>query len=174
MLDCMDPAIRAFTRTALDGAGPDRFVRAERLRGAVSRHIREKTLASTFDTASEVIRSRRGDCTEHAVLLAAALRADGIPSRVAMGLVHVSPDGRASRRFEWHMWSQAMIDGLWHDFDPTRSRRFDAGHLLFATSPLCDGCQPGPSELLLGLVGRVEVEPIMIDGRRPGREGDPS
>ena len=40
-------------------------------------------------TAAEVARSREGDCTEHAVLLAALARARGIPARVAMGLVYV-------------------------------------------------------------------------------------
>jgi len=41
-----------------------------------------------FASAAEVLESRQGDCTEHAVLLAALARAKKIPARVAMGLVY--------------------------------------------------------------------------------------
>lgn len=173
ILDSTDPLVVEFARRSLEGTGPDRLTRAERLRVAVGRHIRDKGLASTFDTASEVVRSRSGDCTEHAVLLAAALRADGTPSRVAVGLVNAADRNGSGQRFQWHMWTQGLVDGRWHDLDPTRPRRFDAGHLLFAVDPLCDDCLPRPYELLLGLVGRVRVEPLMIDGAPLAPDGAP-
>ena len=84
-------------------------------------------------------RTGSGDCTEHAVLLAALLKARMIPSRVCHGLVYVELGGSAINgqaevdaegnvidsaasgdgQFGWHMWSQALINGHWHDLDAT-------------------------------------------------------
>ena len=62
--------------------------RARKLRAAVKAHIRTFDLATGFASASETARRRAGDCSEHAVLLAAVLRADGIPSRLCSGVVY--------------------------------------------------------------------------------------
>ena len=52
----------------------DKLERARALRLAARRHITHSTLATGFASASETVRSRKGDCTEHAMLLAALLR----------------------------------------------------------------------------------------------------
>ena len=86
--------------------------RAEAMRAFVFDYIEEKNLSTAFASASEVARTRIGDCSEHGVLLAAMLRADGIPARVAHGLVFVPGFGKKKQgAFGWHMWTQAMIDG---------------------------------------------------------------
>ena len=105
------------------------------------------------------MRSHEGDCSEHGVLLAAMLRAEGIPSRVASGLVWM--DGLDA--FGWHMWTQAFIDGQWIDLDATLRVPFTVGHILVATSALEDG--DGQRELLalLGLLGNLEVEVVRVD-----------
>ena len=41
-------------------------------------------------------RTRSGDCSEHAVLLTALLRARGIPARVSHGLVYLEQRARAT------------------------------------------------------------------------------
>src|SRR5262249_10797119 len=41
----------------------------------------DKTFSQAFATAAEVARTREGDCTEHAVLMAALCRARMIPAR---------------------------------------------------------------------------------------------
>ena len=48
--------------------------RVAAMRSFVNEHIKEKNLASAFASASEVARTRSGDCSEHGVLLAALLR----------------------------------------------------------------------------------------------------
>ncbi len=58
----------------------------------------------------------RGDCTEHAVMLAAMMRASGIPSRVVIGLTY---SDQASAMIG-HMWTEAWIDGHWIPYDSTR------------------------------------------------------
>jgi hypothetical protein len=72
-------------------------------------------LTQAFATAAEVAESRSGDCTEHAVLLAALARACGIPSRVAIGLVYVE----RSAGFGYHMWTEVYLDGQWYPLDAT-------------------------------------------------------
>ena len=53
----------------------------------VADYISTKSFGRRFDIASEVANSHTGDCTEHAVLLTAALRRRGIPSRVTLGVL---------------------------------------------------------------------------------------
>ena len=170
VLDSSDPELKAFTDRVLRNAADDPMQRAELLRVAVDRHILSKSLSSGMDTASEVLRSRSGDCTEHAVLLAAALRCDGIPSRVAIGLVHAPVGAAASPVFVWHMWTQGLIADHWYDFDPTRPHRFDGGHLLVALDALSDRGGGQPMGALLGLVGRLQIAVFMVDGVAVGSD----
>lgn len=168
MVDCDDPKVRALATAALKGAGEAPLARAEALRSAVARHISKKDLASGFGSASEAATSRAGDCTEHAVLLAAMLRAAGIPSRVVTGLVYVQQVGAARNSYGWHMWTQGIIDGRWMDFDavmPAGPRRFDASRLMTGSSA-ADG--PGlDSDLvrIVDLMGAIVIEVKSIDGR---------
>jgi hypothetical protein len=64
-----------------------------------------------WDLASVVARSRKGDCTEHAVLTSALARLRGIPARVAVGVVLVST-GRKHEAFG-HAWAEFLEDGKW-------------------------------------------------------------
>src|SRR6185369_1750667 len=57
----------------------------------VAQTVHNKNFSTAFATAAEVARSLEGDCTEHAVLLAALCRARQIPARVAVGLVYYAP-----------------------------------------------------------------------------------
>ena len=65
------------------------------LRDLVHSHISSKHLSTAYASASETARTGSGDCTEHAVLLAALLKARGIPARVCHGLVYVEQGGSA-------------------------------------------------------------------------------
>jgi hypothetical protein len=73
----------------------------------VARYITKKTLVHDFDTASVVAARREGDCTEHAVLLAALARSRKIPARVVTGLVLVDAGGKTEAM--GHAWVE------WHD-----------------------------------------------------------
>lgn len=168
LIDIEDPEVVRFTERALRGVSSDPRTRASALRRAVGRHVRTRNFGTAFASAGEVVRSREGDCTEHAVLLAAALRVDGLPARVATGLVHCRLDPAGEPGFAWHMWTQALIDGRWIDLDPTRPLDFDAGHLLVSTSALEAGGGEDDLARILPLLGRLEVRAIEIDGRPTG------
>lgn len=119
--------------------------------------IREKNFSQAFATAAEVAQSREGDCTEHAVLLAALCRARKIPARCAMGLVYLSrPEGAA---FAYHMWTEAWIQDRWIPLDGTLGQGgVGGGHLKLAHSHLA-GAGPYAAFLpVFRVLGQLELE----------------
>ncbi|MBT7404694.1 MAG: transglutaminase domain-containing protein, partial [Opitutae bacterium] len=65
----------------------------------------------------ETAKSREGDCTEHAVFLAALGRVHGIPTRVANGLVFMERFGNQKNVMGFHMWTEFHLNGKWHSLD---------------------------------------------------------
>ncbi len=82
----------------------------------------------TYASASEALKSRSGDCTEYAVLLAAAARARGIPTRLIYGLAYASRFTGESHVFSPHMWVQAWDGKRWTSYDAGLGQ-FDSGHI---------------------------------------------
>lgn len=166
-LDYTDPIVAEMAEKAkrfADRAGDDPADRAEAIRDYVYRTIDSKSLGVGFATASEVARTCEGDCSEHGVLLAALLRADGIPSRVVTGLIYADQFAGSRGIFGYHMWAQALIDGKWVDYDATLPQRYDATHITIATSSLADD-QNMMTDLaaLIPLMGRLEIDVIEVD-----------
>ena len=163
VVDGEDPAIKKLAATALISVGDSDLERAEAMRRFVHEYISTKSLNTAFATASEVARSRQGDCSEHAVLLAAMLRSHGIPARSAAGLIYAEQFAGRNDIFGWHMWTQAMIDGAWVDLDATLPSRFSASHILVGTSSLIDGSMAEDLIAMLGLMGNLEIEVISVE-----------
>src|SRR5207249_4816106 len=80
MIQWDDPLVSKLAASAVRGAGDDPMARAEALRASVRTLITGKGLDTAFATAAETARTRQGDCSEHAVLLCAMLRAQHIPA----------------------------------------------------------------------------------------------
>lgn len=100
----------------------------QRLERAVRRHIRNKSLRVGYASAAEVIELREGDCTEHAVLLAALARAQGIPARVITGLAYTPQYAGRADVFVPHAWVMAWVDDRWVGFDAALPA-FGAAHI---------------------------------------------
>lgn len=168
LIDSADPIVKELAATAVQRARLDERAaplrRAEALRSFVARFITKKDLATAFAGASAVARSQAGDCSEHAVLLAALLRAQTIPSRVASGLVYADEFAGKRAVFAWHMWTQAQIDGAWIDLDATlETGAFHPGHLLIATSAQDDAQVDADFSDLLSTVGNIQIEVVRVD-----------
>lgn len=148
--------VRFARRAAKAADGPAEQMKA--LEQAVSLHIRDKSLAVGYASALETLRSGRGDCTEHALLLAAAGRALGIPTRVATGLVFSPAFGEAREVFVPHAWTQAWIDGRWMSFDAAQNG-FGGGHLLLGTG---DG-DPWRFAEGIAQLGRLEIVEVQAE-----------
>ena len=127
-----DPLIRSNAAKAAAGE-TDPWRVAVALERFVNREVKEKNFTQAFATAAEVARSHEGDCTEHAVYLAALARARGIPARVAIGLVYI--DGQQA--FGYHAWTEVYIKGRWIPVDGTLALGgIGAAHLKIAASNL--------------------------------------
>jgi transglutaminase-like putative cysteine protease len=121
----------------------------------VRQNITRKDFSQAFATAAEVARSRNGDCTEHALLLAALARVCGIPARVAVGLVYVEP----SAAFGYHMWTEVYVAGVWIPADATLGRGgIGAAHLKLANSNLRTGDAFASFLPVLNVMGRLKIE----------------
>jgi transglutaminase-like putative cysteine protease len=149
--------------------------KAEELRRFVFRWVREKNLASAFASASETAISKAGDCSEHAVLLAAMLRKAGIPARLASGLVYADRFAGERDVWGWHVWTQAEVPVAgggdareWIDLDATLPVRYHAAHLLTGVSDLAGGASDPMWTQALRLIGNVSIETI----DPPERSGD--
>lgn len=165
-LDTKDPAVRTLAQrgtATIEGRSAKRA--AEALRTLVHRHIRAKDLSVGFATASEVARSGEGDCTEHAVLLAALLRVQRIPSRVVGGLIYADRFAGGQNIFGYHAWTQALLpasDGTerWVDLDATLpgGRVYSGAHIALSVSSLEDAGPVGGLADLAPLLGRLEID----------------
>lgn len=119
--------------------------------------ISEKNLESGFASAAEVAISRQGDCTEHAVLLAAMCRAREIPARVAAGLIYVdSPDGPA---MAFHMWTLAHVDGGWLALDGTMQGGLAAAdRITLVSDNLASGTEYAMVAPVMQSLGQLEIQ----------------
>lgn len=166
MISTNDPMIKSLTEKALNNKGtllPRE--RAELLRRFVYKHISHKELGKGFAGAAEVAKTGTGDCSEHGVLLAALLRADGIPARVASGLIYADQFAGEKGIFGYHMWTQALVelDGKmrWVDLDstlPGTRQGFDATHIAVSVTALEDGELNSSMMNLVPLLGRLEIK----------------
>jgi transglutaminase-like putative cysteine protease len=163
MLDATDGRIKNLAARATAGVA-EATARAEAMRRFVHGYITSKDLSVGFASASQVAQTREGDCSEHACLLAAMLRADGIPARVVSGVVYVGAFLGEEGVFGYHMWTQALltVDGSrrWVDLDATLpdGAPFDATHIALAVSTLADGEATNPLVTLVPLLGRARIK----------------
>jgi hypothetical protein len=152
-----DPRIVALAAEATKDlpAGADAWATAVALEKFVARSIEKKNFSQAFATASEVAQSLEGDCTEHAVLLAALCRTKKIPARVAFGLVYYPPE----EGFAYHMWNEVWIADRWVPLDGTIGRGVVAAdRLKLADSSLSGGSGLTAILPVIQVFGRLELK----------------
>lgn len=155
-LQCDDALIQKLAQEASDSSLPGEIAR--QLEKFVQNYVTQKNFSTAMATASDVARTRSGDCTEHAVLLTAMLRARKIPSRVVIGFVFSD----RHQAFVGHMWSEAWIaEEGWIPLDATTGKgRTGCGYLSISTSNLSDqGSTPAAEFLpMLHLMGQTKID----------------
>ena len=141
-----DPEIAARARSIVEAEeSSDR--RARLLVDWVHENL-EQTPSVTLPSARAVLASGRGDCNEHAVLLAALARAIGIPARVVTGVVY------ADGGFYYHAWNELWLE-RWMSADAIFGQMpADATHVKFL--------EGGPERHLelAEIVGRIRFSPV--------------
>lgn len=160
-INSRDDSIRRMGAIA-GGAVTDPHEKCKRLSSYIESHLRPSAFSTSLRTASEVAKSKQGDCTEYAVLLAAIMRSEGVPARVAVGFAYV-PNPAS---FAPHMWTEAWINGQWIPFDATLGGEVNPlTRLKVLDSPLSDNVKSGTMLFvpLLDFLGRATVEILPED-----------
>ncbi|RLB36707.1 MAG: hypothetical protein DRH12_15380 [Deltaproteobacteria bacterium] len=125
--------------------------RARRLMHWVYLNV-EKRPVIGIPSAVQTLKNLEGDCNEHSALLAALLRASGIPARVCAGLVY------AKGKFFYHSWNEAFLAGKWITMDATLDQMpVDATHIKLVHGGLDKQMQ------IIRLMGRLKLE--ILEGR---------
>jgi hypothetical protein len=142
------------------GDATDTWAIAQNLERHVYRAIRKKNFSSAFDSAATVADTLAGDCTEHAVLLAALARAKKIPARVAVGLVYMS----GSNALGMHMWTEVWIDDRWIGLDATLGRGgLGPGHIKISHTALAGPAAYSSLLPVAHLLGQLEIEVMEVE-----------
>ncbi len=114
----------------------------------------EKERVITLPSAADVLRQRRGDCSEHSLLAVALMRAAGIPARIAVGIAWSD----TLRAFGYHAWVEAWVHGQWYPMDPTFGQDLaDATHIK-----LLDGSIDAWTRLI-PFAGKIQVEILRVE-----------
>ncbi|MBW2171028.1 MAG: transglutaminase domain-containing protein [Deltaproteobacteria bacterium] len=105
----------------------------------------EKRATVSVPNALDTLKTRAGDCNEHAMLLAALLRASGIPAKVCVGLVYTRG------RFYYHAWNELYLGG-WITADALMGQMpADVTHIKFV-----EGALDRQAEMLR-VIGQVKL-----------------
>jgi hypothetical protein len=121
--------------------------------------IQKKNFSQGFATAADVAQSLEGDCTEHAVLLAALCRARQIPARVCVGLVY-SPNDQG---FAFHMWNEAWITDRWIPLDATLGLGgIGAAHLKLRHSDLSSEQAESAVLSVLQVMNQLQLQVVEV------------
>lgn len=126
------------------GSEQDSWKGATQIESWVYDSIEDKGMGVAFASAREVLERMSGDCSEHAILMAAMTRAVAIPTKVVSGVVH------SQGEFAYHMWVEVWTGEGWYALDPTiGSGSVDATHIKLAESAIPGG---RVAELSLGIL----------------------
>ncbi len=159
MLQSDDSTIVAMAREAR-GKAEDPLAVARALEAYVHRTVSSKNFSQAFATALEVANSREGDCTEHAVLLAALARACQMPSRVVVGLVYVP----SKQGFGYHMWTEVFVGKHWLPLDATLGQGgIGASHLELGDSNLKDAAALTSLISVVQVLGKLKIEVLEVE-----------
>ncbi len=144
LIQCTHPLINNQARELTDNiAGP--LEKAGILVGWVYREL-EKVPVANLASATEILKHKIGDCSEHTTLFTSLSRSLGIPTKINMGLVYI--DGK----FLYHAWPSVLVDDQWIAVDPTFGQvPADATHL-----PILEGDFTNMSELL-PILGQISI-----------------
>jgi hypothetical protein len=141
-----DSAITATARRIV-GRETDPLARVRLLNQWVHDSLEKRTTIG-IPNALTVLRTRSGDCNEHAALFTALARAEGIPTRIAAGLAYVGG------KFYYHAWPEVYLAD-WVAVDPTFGQvPADAGHLRFTIGGLSRQAE------LLRLIGTLQIDVV--------------
>ncbi len=164
-INSADDKVKELARKAV-GAETDSWKKALRIERWVHANMKV-TADEALATADHVARTLEGDCTEFAMLTAAMCRAEGVPSRTAIGLIYAEPaDAKRAPCFAFHMWTEVWISGRWIAIDATLGKGYvGATHLKITDHSWHDERTMTPIFPVIRVVGRVTIDVLSVEKR---------
>ncbi|MBU4318685.1 MAG: transglutaminase-like domain-containing protein [Proteobacteria bacterium] len=139
-----DPEMKRLVSGLISNAASD-LEKAKILVNWVYENI-EKTPVISIPDALSTLKTRKGDCNEHAALLAAMARAAGIPAQMETGLVYMKG------RFYYHAWNVLYL-GDWITMDAALGQfPADATHIRLIRGDLASQFD------LVQAMGKIQLE----------------
>lgn len=107
----------------------------------------DKQPVLSVPSAMETLKNMRGDCNEHAVLLAALARSIEIPARIEAGLVYMNG------QFYYHAWNALWLNNRWISADAALGQfPADVTHIRLVQG------SPERQLDLIGVIGKIDLE----------------
>lgn len=159
-INCNDSMVKAHSKKAV-GTEQDSWKKALRIEKWVHDHMKVVS-HEALAPADHVARTLSGDCTEFAMLTAAMCRAEGIPSRTAVGLIY--GDVMQGPVFAFHMWTEVWHGGRWVPIDATLGQgKVGATHLKIRDQSWHNTYDQTPLLPVIRVLGRVSIEVISAE-----------
>jgi hypothetical protein len=152
-----DAKVKELARKAV-GKEKDPWRKALAIERWVNQNMRG-TNQEALAPADEVARTLEGDCTEYAMLMAAMCRAEGVPSRTAIGLIYA--DTKTGPVMAFHMWTEVWVQDQWVPLDATLGRGYvGATHLKITDHSWHDTRSLTPLLPLIRVLGKLQIEVV--------------
>jgi len=156
-----DAEVKAHARRAVR-TETDPWQKALRIEKWVHDHM-HSTNDEALATADHVARTLQGDCTEYAMLTAAMCRAEGVPSRTAIGLIYA--DAAEGPAMAFHMWTEVWVQGQWLPMDATLGRGYvGATHVKITDHSWHDTRTMMPLLPVVRVLGKVYIQVLKVNG----------
>jgi len=127
------------------GDAADARTSVTRLTEGVYKMLRKNPTAS-LPSALDVLKTKEGDCNEHAILFTALARSVGIPSKIYVGLINLYGDA-----YWYHAWCAVWL-GKWVPVDPTFNQfPADLYHLKLKEGEISEQAK------VLRVVGKLKI-----------------
>ena len=144
LIQADDPQIKRLARKVTRWS-INNWSRVQKLVHWVSDYVEDFPTVSV-PSAVDVLKWKKGDCNEHAVLFCALARALGIPCEIVAGIVYMEGG------FYYHAWNRVYV-GRWVDVDPTFDQALaDATHIGLVLGGLEHQAK------IMELVGKIKIE----------------
>jgi transglutaminase-like putative cysteine protease len=141
------------------GKRTDPWEKAQAIERWVRANMKAVNYSEAMATSDHVAKTLAGDCTEYSMLAAAMCRAQGIPSRTAIGLIYVDSPSFGGPALAFHMWTEVYVKGQWLGIDATLGRgAIGPGHLKITDHSWHDVTSVKP---LLPVTGFIMAKPTV-------------
>ena len=144
-IQCTDHAIVTKAREIVGDEKDAKKVVGKLVEGVYN--LIEKNPIASLPSALDVLKTKEGDCNEHSILFTALARANGIPTKIYVGLVNLH--GFA---YYYHAWCAVWL-GKWVPVDPTLNQYpADVGHLKLKEGEIAEQAK------VLKVVGKLKID----------------